>query len=252
MYLAKISPSRSLLVPPAAWGLLLSVWIANVAALGGVAFAAERNLEGKQITFDIPAQPLAQAIEIYGSVTGWEMLYNSNLAIGRRSSAVKGNFTPEAALDGLLTGTGLSARSTGENSVVLLPSREGTSSGAGVGSAVPNAPSSLRWNYYGLIQDSLRVALCEDNDVRPGRYRVAAQFWLGAAGDVVRYHRLGSTGEPRADRRIDETLRNLRIGSPPPAGFAEPVTVLVVPQAPDVTLGCGLDHAGSQPVKSGP
>jgi hypothetical protein len=192
------------------------------------------------IAFDIPAQPLSQALELYSDATGWEVLYNSHLAEGRRSGAVQGTFTAEAALRLLLAGTGLAIRYTDLQSFVLVlaPSAPPRPSPA---DAVAVASAATRLTYYGRIQESLRQALCRNDGARPGRYRIAVQFWIDATGGVERYRRLASTGWPETDGRIDRVLRDLRIGEPPPAGFAQPVTILVVPQTPDVTQGCDSD-----------
>ncbi len=215
--------------------------------LGLFIFVSSADAQVREtMTFNIPAQSLAEALETYGNITGWEVLYNSNLAVGRRSGAVQGRFTPPGALQILLAGTGLVARYTDVNSFVLVPAaRSAIRSGQTVS-------SPARWNYYGRIQDSLRTALCRNDAAQPGHYRIAAQFWIGTTGDVARYQRLGSTGRPETDSRIDRALSSLRIGAPPPVGFAEPVTILVVPQAPNVSLSCDSDPAGLQPVRAGP
>jgi hypothetical protein len=246
---ANIPRSRGLIILLAALTLFFAACIANVVALGQVS-AAESDAGTRQITFDIAAQPLAQALEVYGNVTGWEVLYNSNLAVDRRSSAVHGSFTPEAALRSLLAGTGLAAQYTDDKSVVLVSNA--TAVLPPVAGTTADTLAATRLNYFGLIQNRMRTALCADSDARAGHYRIAAQFWIGESGNVVRYQRLGSTGEAETDRRIDRRLRDLRIGSSPPQGFAEPVTILVVPQAPDVTLSCVSDHAGLQSIKAGP
>ncbi len=249
MGLASIFRSRSLLTLPAAWSLFLGACVADVAGFGQVVMAAESGPETRQITFNIPAQPLAQALESYGNVTGWEVLYNSNLAVGRHSHAVQGSFTPEAALGSLLVGTGLAGRYTDERSVVLVPNPAALPSAAG---AASNTPAAARSSYFGLIQNSMRTALCTEGDGQAGHYRIAAQFWIGTTGDVLRYQRLGSTGETETDRWIDQRLGHLRFGSSPPEGFAQPVTILVVPQAPDVTLDCVSRRAGLQSTKIEP
>jgi hypothetical protein len=53
----------------------------GVLGLVRIAFAQELHFD-----FDIPAQPLATALEQYGSITGRNALYNSNLLIGRSPS----------------------------------------------------------------------------------------------------------------------------------------------------------------------
>jgi hypothetical protein len=211
-------------------------------AMLGVLAALPSNAQSpgeSGILFDIPAQSLTSALEIYGETSSWEVLYNTNLATGHRSGAVQGRFTPEAALQRLLTGTSLVARYTNVKSVVLVPVPPTLAAQAPV-----NLPLSAtsRQSYYGRIQERLTQALCRDGSAQPGHYRVAAQIWIGTDGSVVRSQRLSSTGRPQADSGIDQTLRNLRIGAPLPAGFAQPVTVVVVPQTPDVTLNCDSDR----------
>jgi hypothetical protein len=220
--------------------------IVNAASLAQA--GADNDAEG-QVVCDIPSQSLAQALEIFSDVTGWEVLYNSNLAAGRRSSAVRGAFAPEAALQALLAGTGLAVRHTEAKSVVLVAAPPGSTTRSVVSGA---GDPAARRDYYGRIQLSLRDALCRSGDAHPGRYRFAAQFWIDDTGAVARYERLGSTGQPQTDDRIDQSLRNLRIGAPPPAGFAEPVTILIVPQASNVTLSCDSDRRRSNSSRVGP
>jgi hypothetical protein len=238
-------PSPATAPPSGTWRIILGVCLGILAGQGEV-LSAEGNGAPGSMAFDIPSQSLSEALETYGDITGWEVLYNSNFAVGRRSGAVKGRFTPPGALQVLLAGTGLMARYTDANSFVLVPA---TRPAINSGRAASPPP---RWYYYGRIQDSLRTALCRNDAAQPGHYRIAAQFWIGPTGDVAHYQRLGSTGQSETDSRIDRTLSNLRIGAPPPAGFAEPVTILVVPQAPNVSLSCDSDPAGLQPVRAGP
>lgn len=73
------------------------------------------------VHFNIPAQALAAALEQYGSATGRNALYNSNLIADRRSTAVQGDHPADDALAILLEGTGLSARRATSSSYLLLP-----------------------------------------------------------------------------------------------------------------------------------
>ena len=86
------------------------------------ALAAEAPPEPRPIfAFDIPAQPLQAALEQYSNVTGGSVVYRAALTVGRRSAAVKGIHTPEAALRMLIEGSGLVAEYTATNAVVLQP-----------------------------------------------------------------------------------------------------------------------------------
>ncbi|QOZ30800.1 STN domain-containing protein [Bradyrhizobium sp. CCBAU 53421] len=181
-----------------------------------------------QIDFDIVAQPLAAALEQYGAVAGRNVLYNSNLTAGLRSSAVRGPMTADMALVRLLAGSGLSARVLGETSFVLYPAPATTQ-------AVLPLPVS---HYYARLQTGLRAALCAEADARPGGYRIALQFWIDPAGNVERFARLGSAGSAAADAGIDHALHRIKVDMPPPAGLAQPVTLVVIPQGPGTTMAC--------------
>ncbi|WP_210251891.1 STN domain-containing protein [Hyphomicrobium album] len=180
------------------------------------------------LPFDIPAQPLEAALEAYGNATGRDALYKSDLTSGRRSTAVRGTLPPEAALLALLKGTGLVVSHSTSASFVLLPApaRLTASPPAGVG------------EFYGNLQTTLQNALCADDAARPGTYRVALRLWIDAAGDIANFERLGTTGTKRIDSAIDRNLRGLRVGSPPPSDLKQPTTVVVLPRAPGVTMGC--------------
>jgi hypothetical protein len=181
-----------------------------------IAFAQELHLD-----FDIPAQPLATALEQYGSITGRNALYNSNLLIGRRSTAVQGQISPDAALTALLKGTGLLANHLTPDSFLLSAPVEAES-----------VAESAVMQYYGRIQVSLRKALCAGGEARPGSYRIGMRLWIDDAGDVTRFERLGSAGTSDVDASIDRTLRRLQIGALPPPGLAQPISVIIRPQAP--------------------
>lgn len=186
------------------------------------------SAEGKQIDFDIAAQPLAAALEQYGAAAGRNVLYNSNLTAGRHSSAVRGSMTGDMALARLLAGTGLSARVLGETSFVLYPT-------PATAQAALSVPVS---HYYARLQTGLRAALCADADARPGGYRIALQFWIDPAGKVAQFARLGSAGSAAADAGIDRALGRMQVDVPPPAGLPQPVTLVVVPQGSGITMAC--------------
>jgi hypothetical protein len=223
-----------------AGGLVLNTH--TIAGASDALSAAEQLAQTAQkIDLDIPSQSLASALERYGDSTGREILYNGNLAIGRRSGAVRGLLTPDEALDALLAGTGLIARYMADQSFILE-----SASVVLEQTEMPSVPPDRLQHYYGRIQASLRDALCWNQEARPGRYRIAARFWISVAGNVSRYERLSSTGSRNLDGDVDRILRSLNIGEPPPSGFVQPVTIVILRQAPSVTMGCEEDRRGSQ------
>jgi hypothetical protein len=184
------------------------------------------------LVFDLTPQPLASALNRYGDLTGREVLYNTALVQGRVSAPAQGVLTPETALWRLLDGTGLSAQFMPDGSFVL------NSKSANQQLPVQAASGPVQDYYYGRIQASLRRALCANISGHHDQYRVAALFWIGSSGRVARYERLGTAGNSDLDEVIDQTLRDLQIGAPPPDGFRQPVLTMVVPTSPGVTMDC--------------
>jgi TonB family protein len=186
------------------------------------------------IVFDIPAQSLTSALEVYSVVAGREILYNAKLAVDHQSTAVNGVYTPRVALSMLLWGTGLSARDMANDAVMLQPEARPAPQNLPVNSA----PPAVVAQYYGLIQSRLKATFCADNQTQPGEYRVAVSFWIGASGQVSDVEMLGTSGAPARDAMIDHTLRTLAIDVPPPPGFAQPVTLVVAPWSAGMTQDC--------------
>jgi hypothetical protein len=224
--------------------LLSGFVLAVTAAWPAARIAVSEEVRGASVlardllVFDIAAQPLASALNRYGDLTGREVLYDTTLAQDRVSAAAQGVLTPETALARLLDGTGLYARFMPEGSFVLMPRPPSEP-------LVQATPVKVDDRYYSRIQASIRRALCTNVSGRSGHYRVAALFWIGPTGKVVRYERLGSAGSADLDRVVDQTLGDLQIGAPPPDGFRQPVLTMVVPKAPGVTMDCdGPQDAG--------
>lgn len=84
---------------------------------------------------DIPAQALSSALIAFSRQTRIEIFVPSSLAAGKRSGAVSGAQSPEAALQRLLAGTGLTYRFTGARSVTV----EAVPAAAAIGAAPAGA-----------------------------------------------------------------------------------------------------------------
>ncbi|MBR1220564.1 TonB C-terminal domain-containing protein [Bradyrhizobium sp. U87765 SZCCT0131] len=197
-----------------------------IAAAGASAVAQDRRPAlAERAEFDIPSQPLVAALETYSVVTGRQVVYSGSLAEGRRSMAVRGRLTSGQALEGLLQGTGLSPRYVAADAFMLDPSP------LGEGTSINTAPPSTVEQYYGRLQAGLKRAFCADRLLQPGGYRVAVSFWIGAAGGISRVDLLGSTGDAARDDAIGQAIYGLSAGAPPPAGFAQPVVLVIERQA---------------------
>ncbi|SDI73634.1 TonB-dependent receptor [Billgrantia gudaonensis] len=94
--------------------LALSAWPMAAQAQSSSEPAAVQSGATEDATrhYDIPAGPLAQALNRFSSEAGIFLVGASELAEGKRSPGVQGRFNVSAALDELLADTGLSAQRT--------------------------------------------------------------------------------------------------------------------------------------------
>ncbi len=224
--------------------LIAGVALVGAAAVQG-ALAEDRRGAAADLTgtiaFDLPAQRLEAALEAYSVASGWQVVYNASLAARRRSSDVKGEFTPDAALRTLLAGTGLMPQYKAADGAILVPDPMAT---LGPDEIADDVGPSLK-NYYGLIQTGLKRAFCASRQIRTGAYRIALGFWIGPSGAVTRVTQLGSTGRADIDESFNRAVGSLSIGAAPPAGFNQPVVLLVTP---DLVGKCNAADAGMHPI----
>jgi len=225
-------------------GTSLATHVAAAADAAAVATPDGRADEAdRPLAFDIPAQPLASALDAYSVAAHRDVLYNGQLAVGRRSAAVRGRFAPEAALRLLLEGTGLAPRYVAADAFVLVESE------------LPPAPANAAaadvvYRYYGRIQASLKQAFCASRRLMPDTHHVAVGFRIGPSGAVFKAELLGSTGDRALDDEIGGTVRSLVIGAPPPPGFAQPVILVLEPPSQNAMRDCneiGRTSAGAAP-----
>jgi hypothetical protein len=72
-------------------------------------------------TYDVAAQPLADALRIVAHRSNMNILYDPNLVRGRTTLALRVQATPVEALTKLLEGTGLKIQYVNEKTVTLVP-----------------------------------------------------------------------------------------------------------------------------------
>jgi hypothetical protein len=180
-----------------------------------------------EVQFDIPAQPLASALERYAVMADQTVLFSDALVAGRRSGAVRGRMTPRGALQALLAGTGLEADTAigaGGSTFVLKPARPVPTPVA------PPAAAQLDRSYDGLLQRRVWEALCRNPATTPGTYRAAMQIDVDENGRVIAPHLLSSTGDEARDQAVVATLHGLQLDYPPPASLRQPVLMVILPR----------------------
>jgi hypothetical protein len=177
-------------------------------------------------TFDIPAQPLASALDAYSVITGKEVFYDGAAERGRRSTTIKGYFTPVAALNTLLLGTSLLALPSGSNGYTLVISPEPGSLGA----AAHLAADRRYARYFAVIQTGIREVLCRRAEIIPGRGRLVFSLWIASSGVVRGVALRGTMGDPKRDALFSAVLQSTTLDEPPPSMMPQPVTMVLYPE----------------------
>lgn len=112
----------------AAWVAALMMTAASAALIPVHAAQAQTSAEAAQRRFDIPAQPLTEALIQFGRQSGLQASVDPALVRNLRGASVQGSMTSTQALGALLAGTGLTWRING--SMVTLEPAPQASGGA--------------------------------------------------------------------------------------------------------------------------
>ncbi|AEM51591.1 TonB-dependent receptor [Stenotrophomonas maltophilia] len=205
-------------------------WKVAIAAWLLLSFAAVAQ-DGVH-AYDIPVQPLEQAVERFSVISGWSVMYPGDLAAGRSSHALRASLAPLPALQMLLQDTGIEAEVIGEQRVVLR--RGGQSAAeADVGTGLPEAERRRR---YGGLQQRLRAAFCDDPEIAPGRYAATLRFRVDGEGQVQQPELLSGSGSARRDARLLQAMQGLVLAAE--AGeLPQPVTLQIRPSGTDHDCG---------------
>jgi hypothetical protein len=185
--------------------------------------------------FDIPAQPLASALERFMTMTNVSVIADSVVIAGRTSSTLQGSFPPESALHLLLAGTGLVSRAIGSDAYALsmLP---------GVAEARP-LPRFI--GYAAAVQRAVTAALCRRDETQPIRYRTVMRLWISPAGLVSHVELAMPTGSRNLDMAIGDAIQHIDIGVRPPNGLPQPVKLAIMPHSRDAAVCASVDGPGS-------
>ncbi|MDC7685285.1 TonB-dependent receptor [Asticcacaulis sp. BYS171W] len=106
---------------PAAYRTL---WLAGVASAAFYTVPALAQDQVKTHRFDIPVQSADAGVRAFATQAGAQILVSESAASGRRTNAVKGDYTVADGLQRLLNGTGLTATATGPSSYAVVRATE--------------------------------------------------------------------------------------------------------------------------------
>jgi hypothetical protein len=194
--------------------------------------ASSASAQENALAFDIPAQPLDAALNAYIGTTGAQVLYETALTAGRRSTQVKGRLAPDVALHTLLIGTGLVERKTDADAFIVTAALEGRQAGA---SATAVARDS---RFSGAVQAGILGALCGNPQTRPGGYKIAIELWISPSGAVQHTELIGSTGDATRDAALGNALQGVVVEAVPPEGMPQPLVMTIAPRQPNETGDC--------------
>lgn len=97
---------------------LAALWLIN-GAQAQDRHSPQTVAQEQQSTFDIPPQPLIDALALFGRQSGMQVSVDAGLIRDIRSAGAKGAMSPEQALRQILSGTGVTYRLTDANTAIL-------------------------------------------------------------------------------------------------------------------------------------
>lgn len=206
------------------WRLAIAGWL----LLASAAAVAQDAVHA----YDMPAQPLEQAIERFSVISGWSVMYPGDLAAGRSSHALRASLAPLPALLALLQDSGIEAELIGEQRVVL---RRGSQpmADAVLDGGLGEAEHRRR---YGGLQQRLREAFCDDPGIAPGPYAATLRFGVDSEGRVQAPELVSGSGSARRDARLLQVLQGLVVAADA-AALPQPVSLQIRPSGTDHDCG---------------
>ncbi|GER10257.1 STN domain-containing protein [Variovorax boronicumulans] len=208
--------------------MTLILGILSLAAVSHAGEPAPSPDAAGRIAFDLPAQPLATAVQVYAQATGQSVFFDGQLTAGLESAALHGLFTPREALQRLLAGTRLAARHTDARTFTLVEAEAPPPVVAPAPPVPAMSPRDAR-----VVQQALERTLCRWPHARPGTYRALVQLWVGPGGHVRRTRLLSSTGLAQRDAALEAAMNTLVLDRPPEGEADQPLTVLLLPRTGD-------------------
>lgn len=205
------------------------------------AIAQCSDAAGTDITFSIPSEPLAMAIQAFSQTSGVEVFYESSITAGRRSASVEGRYSAQAALAQLLGGAGFSVRFTRANAVVLsVPSAKDDLPASRAAAhfdlsldpirvtAATERPDDARLREFSeAVQGEVEAMLRKDTKIRSGNYRIRVKLWIDPSRTVRRAELAQSTGDQTRDSAIETSLQGFVLSRVPPPNTPQPMRVVV-------------------------
>ncbi|QXQ05299.1 STN domain-containing protein [Sphingosinicellaceae bacterium] len=229
------------------WGVVAAgaVLLASQIAPGVSPVAAQASAPIVEYSFDIAAQPLNLALANFARKARVSIAYESELAVRRRSVAIRGRYTVQIALRALLAGTGLDARFTGPASAIVYPGGS-----APPPTTLPGRLPSLRLDlaevrapltigtpvrhaaldYARRAQGEIRTMLNTDPAFSRRSVQLRIAIGIDPAGRIEHVDVIRKSADTAPVDDLPEALTGRQLSTPPPPELEQPMRF-------DVTTG---------------
>jgi len=194
-----------------------SVMLLTTALLGlsAVGFAENASAQQPIFQFDIPAEPLGQALTDFSAVSSQQIIMSEDVAKGRTTKGLHGRYTAQQALDALLAGTGLTVESSASGVLMVRAKKVQTDFDAGAAAAPVIAVETVTVTAEKMVESSLNVpmsltALSGEQLTRTQSYRF--EDYVGTVP--------GLTYLPNGSGNGELVIRGLTVGADLTTGVA--------------------------------
>lgn len=170
-------------------------------------------------------QPLGVALEQFGRRTGFDIVFPENLVKGLLAGSADDKAPPHRALAQLLQGTGLVARFTRPDAVILeraqaVEAPDMVLDRLEVHASAIDRQNQYRWYGQHLLDESL-VMLRGTTALATKSYDLFVYLWVDPQGKVTESRAYGaSSGEASL---AASALKGMTLKLPPPADMPQPV-----------------------------
>jgi hypothetical protein len=223
----------------------LMVSVCLLAAAAYAAFARADDVSAGARWFNIPSEPLAKALQTYGEIADVQVLYESALAKGQRSTAVQGNLLPKDALRILLSATDLNVFYTRPDAITLahaakddkttpdqtLANAELSLDTLRVHATQDTGDEARLRGYSEALRADIQAALSKNARTRFGTYRVGLKLWIDGSKKIQKTEVVQSTGDRSRDEAIASSLNGLVISQNAPMNTPQPVRISIAVRA---------------------
>jgi hypothetical protein len=197
------------------------------------------------IKFDIPSEPLVEALQAYSVTTGTQVMFESSTTAGYQSAAVRGEFTPEAALQAMLADTDLKVRYTRASAITVAPASApdvddppaqalatadlALSTLTVTGGTTDSGGDKGRLGaYVSAIQADIQKALKNAaKKTRAGDYRGEAKLWIDPTRTIQRAELSSASGDKDRDASLAAVLQGLVLSQAAPPNTPQPIRFMI-------------------------